>query len=71
MGRLTPEAVMEYVKTLQFSSGSGGSTPAVKSYYDLVDKPMLENVVIDGSKDLSSYGITAIDNLWIDELMED
>ena len=62
---MTPEALLEYVKTLGTpSEGSGGVT----SYNELSDKPQIEGVTLSGNKDYEELNLNRITNTEIEAL---
>lgn len=64
--QMTPEALLEYVKTL--GTPSGGSSD-VTSYNDLTDKPSIEGVELSGDKTYEELNLNRITNTEIEALI--
>ncbi len=69
--QMTPEALLEYVKTLAFNdSGGGGDTPTPEtiSYNDITDKPSIEGVSLVGNKTFPQLNLDVLSNTEIQDI---
>ena len=70
MQSMTPEALLEFIKTLNYGSGGGSSPSGVTSYNDLTDKPSIEGVTLVGNKTFPNLHLDVLTNSEIQDIFD-